>query len=242
MEKIDEDLGSNEIMNQSKPSLESMQEMNIDHRKLFYLSLIIINIFSFISGIYILNSHEYYLNPDFKFSNHISLIVFIIIYTLGIISALILSTIFAIIVKIIYRYKSKSNIKDNQISGWTSNEQDHTQVSFTLINSNLNDIALIPFTLSYFIIFIIAMYFIALPYSCILIIKLFQNEHLSHVFRFLLLYFFLLINLIAGLIMVIVLFYMVFKKRTGNPRKSGYDIDNENVETIKNEIRNAING
>ena len=243
MEEIRENEEKSEYTKNSKPSLDSIQELTVKHRKLFYFSLIGINILSFITGIYILNEHSYYLNPDFKFSNHISLYVFIIIYTLGIISALVFSFVFAIIVKLIYIYKNRKNnntINENPKSAILSSIQDHSQISFTLLYSNQNEISLIPFTLSYFIIFIIAMYFISLPYAFILIVKLFQNDYLSQFFDFFLIYFFLFINLIAGLIMVIVLFYMVFKKRTGNARKFGYTIDNNNVENIRKEIRDAI--
>ena len=52
--------------------------------------------------------------------------------------------------------------------------------------------------------------------------------------------FFLFINLIAGLIMIIVLFYMVFKKRSGSVRKLEYPVDNNNIENIREEIREAI--
>ena len=240
MEEIREDEEKSNNTQKSNPSLNSIQEMTLKHRSMFYFSLISINIISFLTGISILSNHAYYLNPDFNFSNNISLHIFIIIYSLGIVSALIFAFLFALIVKLFYNYKSRN--KNNNINNISdrSNILSKDQISLTLINNNQNDIALIPFTLSYFIIFIIAIYFVALPYAFILIIKLFQNDYLCQVFDFLLLYFFLFINLIAGLIMVIVLFYMVFKKRSGNARKFGYIVDNKNVENIRNEIRDAI--
>ena len=121
-----------------------------------------------------------------------------------------------------------------------NSENEHTRLSIFVLNNKQNEIALIPFTFSYFIIFTIAIYFIALPYAFILLIKLFQNDFLCKVFSFFLLYLFLIINLFAGLIMVLVLFYIVFVKKRGNVRKQEYNIDNSNLDNIKNEIRNAM--
>ena len=47
-------------------------------------------------------------------------------------------------------------------------------------------------------------------------------------------------NLFAGLIMVLLLFYIVFGKKRINVRKKPYNIDNSNLENIRNEIRNAM--
>ena len=229
------------------PSLNSVIEMNSKNRSLFSITLFSINVISFIFGVYILYHNDYYLNPEYKFVNQISLYIFIIIYTLGMLSSLILSFLFALIMKLIQHYKNKNkkytnnNINNNNSNiDLIPNEEVHSQISSFIINNKQNEIALIPFTLSYFIAFTIAIYLIALPYSLLLIFNLFYNEFLGKVFSFILLYLFVFINFCAGLINVIVLFYLVFVKKRGNIRKIDYNINNNNIESIRNEIRNAM--
>ena len=231
------------------PSLNSVIEMSSKNRSLISLTLFSINIISFIFGVYILYHNDYYLNPEYKFVNQISLYVFIIIYTLGMLSALIFSFLFALIMKIIIHYKNNNkksmNFNNNNsnlelISNEEVHSSVHTPISSFILNNKQNEIALIPFTLSHFIVFTIGIYLIALPYAFLLITYLFQNEFFCKVFSFILLYLFVLINLCAGLINAIVLIYLVFVKKRGNIRKMEYNIDNKNIENIRNEIRNAM--
>ena len=158
-------------------------------------------------------------------------------------SALFISFLFSLIMKLIQNYKNNNNSSNNNDKSQAdliNNEDNHTRLSIFILNDNQNNIALIPFAFSYFIVFTIAIYFIALPYSFILIIKLFQNKFLCKVFSFFFLYFFMIINLFAGLIMVLLLFYIVFGKKRINVRKQQYNIDNSNLENIRNEVRNAM--
>ena len=248
-EIIEEDEKSKNTF-KSKLSLDSVEEISSRTRSLLSLSLIIINLISIIIGIFILYNNNYYLNPDFKFSNQISLFIFIIIYTFGILFALIMSFLFSLIMKIIYYYKNSNNPiinnndndnNNNNNNNLVDNEKKLGRISIFILNNQRNEIALIPFTLSYFIIFIICIYFIAFPYAIILMIKLLQNNFLRKVFSFILLYLFILINLLAGLIMDLALFYIVFVKKRGNIRKQEFNIDNSNIENIRNEIRIAMN-
>ena len=227
-----------------RPSFDSIQEMSNRKEYYFRYSLIIINILSLITGIYILYNREFYLNRDYKFSNYNSLYVFIITYSLGMLSALILSFFIALIAKIIYYFKNKKqNDSGNDIPNrdlFNNEEGPHTRISLFILDNRPNEIAIIPFTLSYFIALTIGLYFIALPYSFCLVINLLKNKFYSKFITFFWLYFFLIINLIAGSIMIIVLFYMVFKKRSGSVRKLEYPIDNSNIENIREEVREAI--
>ena len=204
----------------SRPSLDSIQEISYKKEKLIRISLILINIISLIIGIYILNNSDFYLNKDYKFQNHRSLFVFIIIYMLGMISALIISFLIALTAKLIYYFKNKkqNEIINNNIQNENleNNEQFHSRISEFIINNKQSEFALIPFTLSYFIAVTLGLYFIALPYSFFLIINLLRNDTYSKFISFFLIYFFLIINLLAGLIMVISLFYMVCTKRNGS--------------------------
>ena len=226
------------------PSLNSVIEINSKNRSLFSITLFSINVISFIFGVYILYHNDYYLNPEYKFVNQISLYIFIIIYTLGMLSSLILSFLFALVMKIIIHYKNNNNNNNSNLELIANEEvrsSVHTPISSFILNNKQNEIALIPFTLSYFIAFTIGIYLVALPYAFLLITYLFQNEFFCKVFSFLLLYLFMLINLCAGLINAVVLIYLVFVKKRGNIRKMEYNIDNKNIENIRNEIRNAMN-
>lgn len=227
-----------------RPSFDSIQEMSYRKEYYFRYSLIIINILSLITGIYILYNREFYLSRDYKFPNYNSLYVFIITYTLGMLAALILSFFIALIAKLIYYFKiKKENKTENDIpnrSLFNNEEESHSRISLFILDNRSNEVAIIPFTLSYFIALTIGLYFIALPYSFCLIINLLKNQFYSKFITFFWLYFFLLINLMAGLIMIIVLFYMVFKKRSGSVRKLEYPVDNNNIENIREEVREAI--
>lgn len=242
----DNNINDQRSENKSRISLDSIQE--ISYRKEVYIrfSLILINIASLIIGIYILKNSEYFLNPDYKFTNYRSLYFFIITYSLGMISALFLSFLIALIVKLINFLKNKKeNIDNSTVAESTDKnlinlEQEHTRISVFILNNKQNEIALIPFTLSYFIAITIGLYFIALPYSFCLIINLLKNEIYSKFTSFFWLYIFLIINFIAGLILILSLFYMVFAKRSGSVRKLEYKLDNENVEKIREEVRDAI--
>ena len=227
----------------SNSSLNSIQEISSKKEKYFRISLILINIISLMTGIYLLNNRDFYLSEDYQFKNHRALYVFIIVYTLGMLSALIISFIIALILKLIYFLKNKkqnSSTADIPNIDIINNQQQHTRITLFILNNEQNDIAIIPYTLSYSIVVTIGLYFIALPYSSCLIINLFKNEFYYNFISFFWLYFFLIINLVAGAIMIIVLFYMVFKTRTGSVRKFEYPVSNENIETIREEIRDAI--
>ena len=229
--------------NFSRPSFDSIQEISYNKEKYIRISLIFINIISLITGIYILNHSDFYLNPDYKFQNHRALFVFIIVYMIGMISALIISFFIALIAKIIhyFKYKNQNDYNSNiQNENLENNEQFHNRIADFIINKKQSEFALIPFTLSYFIAVTLGLYFIVLPYSFFLIINLLRNETYSNFISFFWLYLFLIINLLAGLIMTISLFYMVFAKRSGSVRKFDYPVDNDNIENIREQVRNAI--
>ena len=221
--------------------MDSIQEISNKKEYYFRISLILINIMSIIIGIYIINHRDFFLNSDYKFINYISLYAFVIIYTLGMLSALILSFLIAIFAKFINLFRNKKeNNSINDLPELINNDQPHSRISEFIIKNKQNEVALIPFTLSYFIAITIGLYFIALPYSFCLIINLLRNETYSKISEFFCLYFFLIINFFAGLIMIIVLFSMVFIKRSGSVRKFDYPVDNNNIENIRAEVKEAI--
>ena len=231
--------------NRKRPSLDSIQEISQNKEICIRRILILINIASLFIGGYILNFRDHFLNPDYKFKNYYALYFFIIAYTLGMILALILSFFTALIVKVIYFFKNKGHSTEKSTIDTNNNlildEQAHSRISVFVMTNKQNEIALFPFTFSYFLVFTIGIYFISLPYSFFLLINLFRDKTYSNVISFFWLYIFLGINLIAGLMMFISLCYMVCAKRSGSVRKFEYPIDNDNVEKIRNEVAEAIN-
>ena len=231
--------------NKKRPSLDSIQEISHKKEIIIRISLIIINILSLFLGGYILTFRDHFLNPDYKFKNYRPLYFFIIIYTLGMILALFLSFLVALTVKIIYFFKKKQNRSENSTievpsNNLINNEQAHSRISVFVMNNQQNEIALIPFTLSSFLVISIGLYFISAPYSFFLLINLLRDKIYSNFFSFLWLYIFLGINLIAGLIMLASLCYMVCANRSGSVRKFEFPIENENIENIRNEVKEAI--
>ena len=89
----------------TESSINSNPELK--ENKIYYLriSLIIINIISAISGIYIFQNKQYYLSQDYKFEYHDSLQLFIILYSLGMVGAFIFSFFFFYFYKTIYLYE-----------------------------------------------------------------------------------------------------------------------------------------
>ena len=202
--------------NRKRPSLDSIQEISQNKEICIRRILILINIASLFIGGYILNFRDHFLNPDYKFKNYYALYFFIIAYTLGMILALILSFFTALIVKVIYFFKNKGHSTEKSTIDTNNNlvldEQAHSRISVFVMNNTQNEIAIIPFALSSSLVFIIGIYFISLPYSCLLLINLLRDKTYSDVISFSWIYIFLGINLVAGLMMFVSLFYMVFAK------------------------------
>ena len=83
-------------------------------------------------------------------------------------------------------------------------------------------------------------YFLSLPYSIFLIIFLQKNKTYSSLKDFRILYSFLIINFIAGLIIFYVILIVVFAKREGSFIKRRVSIDDNNLANLKEEIKNAM--
>lgn len=241
---VDNSSEGKQSTNRKRPSLDSIQEISQNKEICIRRILILINIASLFIGGYILNFRDHFLNPDYKFKNYYALYFFIIAYTLGMILALILSFFTALIVKVIYFFKNKGHSTEKSTIDTNNNlildEQAHSRISVFVMNNTQNEIAIIPFALSSSLVFIIGIYFISLPYSCLLLINLLRDKTYSDVISFSWIYIFLGINLVAGLMMFVSLFYMVFAKRSGSVRKFEFPIENESIENIRNEVRDAI--
>ena len=222
----------------SESSVNSNPELKGNKIFSLRISLILINIISTISGCYILKNKKYYLSPENGFEYHNSLFLFIVLYTLGMVAALIFSFLFTLIIKIfsfIYNLFNSENPKLIK-----SEEQRQSESSLRFILENANELSLIPYTFTIFVVTTCILYLISLPYTIFLLIFLNKNDLYSNYKDFHLLYFFVVINMIAGLILFYVSIIVVFVKRDGSFRKRSYYIDDNNLNNLRNEIRDAI--
>lgn len=221
----------------SQSSINSNPELK--EKKIYFLriSLILINIISFISGFYIFKNKDFYLSEDYKFEYSNSLYIFLILYSLGMIGTLIVSFLLSILIKIIilivylFSDTQKPLIKA---------EEKHSESSIRFINSHANEFSIIPYTFTFFVVITSVIYLLSLPYSIYLLIFISKNEYYTNTREFAVLYFFIIINLIAGLILFYVLLVIVFAKRNGSFRQNSFFIDDNNLNNLRNEIRGAM--
>ena len=223
----------------SESSVGSNPELK--DNKVYYLriSLIIINIISIISGIYIFKNNNYYLSPDYKFEYKNSLFIYLVMYSLGMIGSLIFSFIFSLITKVIVFVVNLFS-KDESKQLTKNEQQHHSENSLGYINSIANEFSILPYMLTMFVICTAIIYLLSLPYSIFLFIFLNKNEFYAYLNNFIMLYLFIIINGIAGLILFYILLVVVFVKRNGSFRQRNYFIDDENLNNLRNEIRGAM--
>jgi hypothetical protein len=235
MENRNENGKNEKKIRSSNSSINSNPE--IKDKKILRISLIIINIISAFSGFYFFKYRQYYLSPEYNFEYYDSLLVYVITYSLGMIASLIFSVLFTSLIKICIYIINMFN--ENKAT--LANNEQLSENSFRYINGNSNDVSFIPYTLTIFVMATMIIYFISLPYSIFLLIFMARNKTYSNLKEFKLLYFFVIINTFAGLILFYILLIIVFVKRDGSFRKINYYIDDNNLDNLRNEIRGAMN-
>ena len=221
----------------SQSSINSNPELK--EKKVYFLriSLIIINIISLISGFYLYQNRIYYLSSEYKFEYRNYLFIFIILYSLGMVGILIFSFLLAILLKIfifivsLFTEEAKPLIKNGEI---------HSENSIRFINAHANEISIIPYAFTFFIVLTATLYLIGLPYSIFLLIFMNKNVYYSNTKDFALLYIFVVVNSIAGFILFYILLIIVFAKRDGSFRQRSFFIDDNNLNNLRNEIKGAM--
>lgn len=224
----------------SEGSIDSVPEISKQKELFLRSGLIIINVISLLLGFYILFHPSHYFPKNSKFEHTTSLHFFLILYSLGMIGSLILAFIISSGIKIFFQMKNGNKNNNNNQKGLIYCEENHSVDSFSNINNNINEIGIIPYTLTIFIVITIVIYFICLPYALCLFIDLVKDKLYCKVSDYGFLYIFIGVNAIAGGILVYILFVMIFAKRKGSLRKKNMDIDDNNIQKIRNEIKNAI--
>ena len=215
-------------------TIDSLPEFNNKS----YLSKIIIGIScsSLILGIYIIINKSYYFNYKFNL-----LYYYIIIYTFGLFVLFFFFFIITLILKLIKKcFKSKNNDNINTIKLIEEKEilLDENYNDNILLNEidNIDNIEIIPYTLSICIFLGIILYVVGFPFSFYLI-YLFIKYH----FYFFIICLFIFINDISGAIFLFILIAFIRNKTPNSLRKMSFYYDEDNLMAAYNEVKDAIN-
>ena len=133
---------------------------------------------------------------------------------------------------------SIGTLKDNELVD--GNDQ-KIEVKEEYIGINADKVTLLPYTMTIYVIMTIIFYFIALPLSIILLVKMWKNDVYKDKKEFWVLYVFIFANLINGGLIVIVFFHMFLVKRIeNNILKKNMHIDENMIKSIRTEVREAL--
>jgi hypothetical protein len=191
--------------------------------KIFFISMsIVCSIF----GIFLLINKDYYFSNDYNFKYLNLLIIFVYVYTIGILSAIIISFVLSIfifiILKIINCCKKK---KQNNMH----------------LGNNIDEISFLNLCISISTLIIIFLYLLTLLYGIFLIIKMRKNINYKDYLKFFFLYSFILINILLGLSLFIKFLKKLFTKQKTSNRVKHYKLEEEYIENIEKEINQAFN-
>ena len=183
----------------SNDSIDSIPEFNKKIQIFFKIIFAIFSLISFTLGIIIFFYNDIYLLKNFKKS--LLLFIFILSYTIGVLSSFLLSFIISIImylITFIFNYFNKSeiyNMKD------MANELDmiHKEEHFSIIS----------YTLAIFTLMIIIFYLVSIPYGIYLLLNLIKDENYKKYSSYLLIYIFIGLNILIGVFMLLFFLYSV---------------------------------
>ena len=191
--------------------------------KIFFIS---ISIVCSIFGIFLLINKDYYFSNDYNFKYLNLLIIFVYVYTIGILSAIIISFVLSIfifiILKIINCCKKK---KQNNMH----------------LGNNIDEISFLNLCISISTLIIIFLYLLTLLYGIFLIIKMRKNINYKDYLKFFFLYSFIIINILLGLSLFIKFLKKLFTKQKTSNRVKHYKLEEEYIENIEKEINQAFN-
>ena len=120
-------------------------------------------------------------------------------------------------------------------------KKDEPKIKEEYIGINADKVTLFPYTLTIFVIMTIAFYFIALPLSIILLVKLWNDPVYEDKLEFWALYVFIFANLINGVLIVVVFFHMFIVKRKENSiLKKNMEINESMINNYRREVREAL--
>ena len=224
--------------------------------------LIITSICLTVLGCYILFNHEEYLGEKIDFDYSKTLLVFLCIYTSGIIGTFIISYILGIFISICFRccyFKAEPAKKEPQksaefIDPTVSTNQFNIEQLPNENNIDENDtnilanvvveadrITILPYAMNVFIILTIVLYFAALPFAGFVFYVLITDQYLGDIKKYWPLYTACILSFLNGLIILIVLLVMLcITKRSNDILKKNMELDENHITELRNEVRLAL--
>lgn len=206
--------------NMTISSVESMPEITIRSRLWFKVFFVVVSIISSAIGVIILLKHNYYLNPQYNFTHQFLLKIFIITFTLGVLSAIILSLLITLVIVMItslfrlcFPRKPKS-IEDDSVS--------FVGIAFVV-----------------FVIMMIILYLSAIPFSIYIIVKMLKDIVMKDYVRFFLLYVFISVNLLIGVVFLAIAIYSFLFTHVTTSTRSKYMVEEEDIAGVEKEIKEA---
>ena len=241
----------------------------------FYVRIILIitDIMSLASGIYILINFNDYLRVDFDYRN--LLLFFMYIYAPSAIGIFLLAIIISLFVyfffccfekekiygKNLYDEAEQSVIMEEYKKQFTGEHDNIGSVDITkesisvqqpdaylvmtgeteYIGFNADKVTLFPYMVTIYVILTIFFYFVALPLSIILIVKLWDDEEYKNKEEYWVLYVFVFTNLVKGVLIVVVFIHMFCVKRIENSiLKKNMELNEKLIKELRNEVELAI--
>ncbi len=130
---------------------------------------------------------------------------------------------------------------ENSYKKKNNNKMEEVKIRGEYIGINADKVTLLPYTMTIFVILTIVFYFVALPLSIILLKKLWKHQVYKEKKHFWALYTFIFDNLVNGVLIVVVFFHMFIVKRIeNNILKSNMELDEEQLKSIRSEVREAL--
>ena len=222
LEEIEKFHQENNILKNQASTLKrikSINELTPTEEYYFRRIILLICFINSILGYYLLSNSSFYFIPKYKFLYHKELKYFVIIYSLNLLLTLIISFLISLFIYIIYSIFIKKRSK--------------TEIS-------VDEVSLIPYAFTIFIILDIILYFSALPCSLFLMLKMLKNIYYSNYRKYILLYIFIGINSIIGLILLYILIVMIIKNATHSVKQIKFDFDESKLNKIKDEVNGAM--
>ena len=210
---------NNVLPNQSSTlrRIKSLNELTPTEEYYFRRIILIICFINTILGYYILSNSSFYIIQEFYYKKELK--CFIMIYTLNLLLTFIISFLISLTIYFIYSVFIKKKSKEKL---------------------PIDEVSLIPYTFTIFIILDIILYFSALPCSLFFLWKIIKNDEYSNYKKYLLLYIFIGINLIIGLILLYTLIVMIIKNATHSDKQIKFDFDESKLSKIKDEVTVAM--
>ena len=208
-------------------SIDSIPELSRNTQTCYNIFFILISIISLILGIKLLVEKETYFLKEFEHYN--LLYLFVIVYTFGFITALILSIILSLLIYLLW----------NIILCFKKRKQIKTELD--LLISEDQHISLISYTFGILIIMLIILYLFGIIIGIYLLFQIKKNSRYKDYIHYFLVYCFIILNILIGFSLFFIFLFVLFCiKPKESIRQNNYKIDDSKLHNIEHEIQEAF--